>query len=182
MRLGVDVDGTIADIHKPLIEKISDKYRIQLSKDDITDWNWGPLIRSLGLTGSDCVDMTDEIWATQWSMVPLTDEHVVAAFSELKAKYTVDIVTSRMVESAVKKWLAQHEIRYDNFVLSKDKHELGYDFYVEDDPYLSAILPRGKVLFLYERPYNRNVPQGHNVIRFSSFADLPGLIYNQRSR
>ena len=91
-------------------------------------------------------------------------------------KHAVDIVTSRVVQSAVKKWLAQHKIPYDNFVLSKDKQELGYDFYVEDDPYLSEILPPGKVLFLYDPPYNRNVPQGPNVMRFSSFGDLPGLI------
>jgi uncharacterized HAD superfamily protein len=176
MRVGVDVDGTLANIHKPLIAKISDMYRIELSTNDITDWNWGPLIRRLGLTGSDCVDMTDEIWASQWSIIPLTDVDIVTALSSIKEKCTVDIVTSRVVESAVKKWLAQHKIPYDNFVLSKDKHELDYDFYVEDDPYLAEILPPGRIVFLYNRPYNRNVPQGENVVRFSSFGQLPGLI------
>lgn len=176
MRIAVDVDGTLADIHKPLVEKISDMNRIQLSTDDITDWNWGPIIRRLGLTSSDCVDMTDEIWTMQWRTIPLTDDHIVTALSSIQANCILDIVTSRMVENSVKQWLAHYKIPYDEFVLSKDKQELDYDLYVEDDPYLSEILPPGKTLFLYNRPYNRNVPQGVNTVKFSSFDELPGLI------
>lgn len=183
--IAVDIDGTLADIHRSLADKITRDYEVHLKKinaypyglEDISDWDFGPKIRKLGLKPKLCVDLLHDIWKEQWRYVPLMDLYVPETMSFLVKKYAaVDIVSSDERPDEIIKWLKLHSIKYRNFNKLNPEDKLKYDVLIEDNSALINKLNDSHLFLLKDRPYNRNVPQKDNVKRFNYFWEVPELL------
>ncbi len=171
----VDVDGTIADIHSIFCDHISAKFGTQFSVEDITGWGFEGKARELGLDTKSCIDLVHNLWLENWENVQFTDSSVKSVLAELKQDYTVDIVTATAVPEVLNKWILKNTVPHNNFIIHSNKHELDYDIYIEDNPNLHQSLDGNKILLLKDRPWNRNV-KGSNVIRFSKFDEIVGIL------
>lgn len=103
------------------------------------------------------------------------------ALQETGLDYQIDVVTAREgVDDQLQTWLADHGIRegaeYTDFVVSDDKHELPYNVYIDDNPWLAEALTaddyQDNVLLLYDRPYNQDVATA-NAVRVTTHAETP---------
>ncbi len=89
---------------------------------------------------------------------------------QLREHGKVDIVTSTLGgKEKAREWLDRHNIPYDRLVwvhggISKATLK-DYDVFVDDKPGLAAQIPSGKILLLYDQPWNRGMPDGLNVKR-----------------
>lgn len=95
-------------------------------------------------------------WEDYWYEIPTIEENVSEWTELLSADYTVDIVTNRAnVDEQVEKWLGMHDITYNRFRPfhhGKDKTELGYDVYIDDNP---NMVGDARLQYLFDRPLNQ---------------------------
>lgn len=172
----VDVDGTIADIHALFTKRVSDEFNTDFSVEDIKGWGFEGKAAELGLSTRACIDLLHKLWVDNWESVALLDASVGAVFNTLKQKYKIDIVTASAVPEIINKWIIKNNIPHDSFIAHGSKHELDYDFYIEDNPNLHDKLKPGQMLMLYDRPWNRKVPEKKNVVRFNKFNQVINIL------
>lgn len=186
LKIAVDVEGTLADIHKVFVDYVNIRFESKLKQlncypfisEDITRWDWGDKARSLGLSATDCVNLSGELWQTQSHLVPLTEDKLVRNLTELSKKYELHIVTARKIGAEqIKDWLADHRIPYKKFVYEMQKELLDYPIYIDDDPTLSERVSNShQVQLLYDRPWNANVGYKPNVFRVCDFGEAESLL------
>lgn len=181
----LDVDGTLADIHQPWLERVNRDYRQQLVEsgnypytfEDISDWDFGPKAKALGLGIKDCLGLVFSAWEHNWSDVRPVDPDVAKTANLLVRKYgAVDIVTANEMEDEILQWLSLYNISCRHFLSGGSKVKLQYRILVEDDPTLPDKISPEQTLLLRDRPWNRDVKERDNVIRFHYFRELPDLV------
>lgn len=173
-KITIDVDGTIADIHRMWAKKVSELYKTDFTLEDITDWNWGEKARSLGLTFDDCLNLYKRIWLDEWQSIPLTDPFVINTLNFLINEYDVDIVSAELIEEKIKSWLDYNSIPYKKVIFTDKKSELSYDVFIDDNPELTKKLQSNR-LIIYNRPWNINVNGFERILKFS---EAPEAIEN----
>lgn len=166
-RVGVDVDGVLADHVTALIPRMRAKYGIELRWEEATQWR-------LPLGDSDIVvefleAMTDLEWVAGIPAYP----DAAGAIRELASLAEVVIVTARPRAAAdtTINWLNRHGLPFYEFVcgIDADKNRQGLDLLIDD--YLGNILGflaegadigagvgtgvEGRIGVLLDRPWNR---------------------------
>jgi uncharacterized HAD superfamily protein len=65
-------------------------------------------------------------------------------------------------------------------VSATDKLNLDYSIYIDDSPHLAieAVKHPDKQILLANAPWNKNIKNSNNVIRFESWKEVPGLVKN----
>lgn len=181
----LDVDGTLADIHQPWLDRVNRDYRQQLVEsgnypytfEDISDWDFGPKAKALGLGIKDCLGLVFSAWETGWSSVPLVDPSVPETVESLVATYgAVDVVTANKRPGEIQQWLSLYHIPCRDFLQGKEDVKLQYKILIEDDPTLPDKISPEQTLLLRDRPWNRDVKERANVIRFNYSWELPDLV------
>ncbi len=172
----IDIDGTLADIHKLFAEKLSKEFNTSFSVEDITGWGFTGKAEILWLDTKYCVDLIHQLWTDNWKSVPLVDPLSIHILENLKSEYKIDIVTATAVPEVLKSWGFNKKIPHDNFIVHENKHELDYDIYIEDNPNLYDKLKPSQLLLLHDRPWNRHVGNKTNVIRFNKFDEIVGIL------
>jgi uncharacterized HAD superfamily protein len=183
-RICLDFDGTIAKTHDLTCHLFNWRFGTQVKPEDIDRFDfWED--RGLG----------KEFWAI-WDLMdsarlrlaaPPYDGHLAAVLQVWDMqKKNVNLVTCNE-ESArltILDWLQLHIFRGEPchpmkiFCLGRfggrRKLELAYDIYIDDHPVLAVEIVRhpGKMLYLADAPYNRDVPDGPQVRRFSSWRQV----------
>jgi len=169
MKIAVDVDGVLADIHTAVFQVLGLPYTWR----DVKRWDF---FEDLGIDKQDFWDAYRYVWDKRWDLIRLVDPDAVTVLQKLSKYHRIDIVTCRdknlMRGTAI--WLALKRIPYDNLVILPpkcDKSQLkDYDVIIDDNPELVKD-PR---LILFVRPWNEHVARG--VRRIYSFKDLYYLI------
>jgi uncharacterized HAD superfamily protein len=130
-RIGVDVDGVLADQISNVLPLVAERHGVDLSYEDITDWQ---------LPIGSSSDIKEEI------LRALADEAYVVAMpvhlgarnflDALSAVSEVTIVTARPNDArhATLEWLARNRLTYDHFINSKESEKglHGTDVLVDD--------------------------------------------------
>jgi uncharacterized HAD superfamily protein len=151
----------------------------RLKLDDLD--TWGSWVK-FGISKDQFFKLLDEAWE-EWEKVPPTEPGLAAKVAKLKPYGSLDIVTGRSsgtVEHA-KNWLAHHKIPYERFVRvpgMRDKVFLNYDVYIDDAPELMPLISRNPVMrgILYERPWNRYVPDLARIAKVGSWSEIPKVL------
>ena len=171
IKIAVDLDGTLADIHSYWIDKL---YRGKFTLEDITDWSTWPN----GITTSQFIEESDELWKNDWGHIPMveighyerSDFYWMLAF--LVDKYQIDIVTGRQINrKIINRWLHTHGIVFDNIIQTKGsdtKYELDYTYFVDDYPYLWMGLKDGQQHILFDRPWNQHIGPEKKLFRVNN--------------
>lgn len=112
LTIAVDVDGVLAEQVIPVLQRIKEKYGINLSKEQITEWEF-PIGNTDIKTEIELAEREEDFVK---SMLPLVG--CSEALSELARTFQVVVATSRdpMTDSWTKEWLNANGITYHRFI------------------------------------------------------------------
>jgi len=189
MRVGIDVDGTIADLINSVCiiynrERDSRKYPL-LTKDDWVDWDF-LFAERYGMSRNQMYRMMDRAWFEADEYMQLTEIDIPVQIQRLHDAYhSVHIVTSRrwVTHVPVVEWLQTQGIEYDGITFipdGVDKFDMPIDELIDDAPkfVVSAQIAKRKHLYLRDALYNRYIKEENlsHVTRVWSIREAVDLI------
>ncbi len=169
MKLVIDVDNTIAEIHRPIILE----YGLH-PKTRVTDYNF---FFNYG-SEKKFYKVYKKIWNEKTHKIRLTDKKIPHVLNELKKKGHAIVIASNRGNgledtiTSLKRWLQHHNIPYDYLFITNShavKFDLG-DLLVDDNPELVGI--NDNKLILFDRHYNRKHDTILRIKRFKELLDL----------
>lgn len=172
MRVALDVDGVLADVILPWLER-SNRLRSPLTKDQITTWDFW---KACGISQHDFYGELSDCWR-DWRTVPPTEGDLPGSTRDLSRLARVDIVTARerSTNRFVERWLDHHGISFDGYVSVGEgtlKAELDYDLFIDDSPInAESFVRKGRPVMLYAQPWNAGFPESRNVTRIRTLGD-----------
>jgi 5'(3')-deoxyribonucleotidase len=184
IKIGIDVEGVLADIHTLFLEEISKFYQIDAKLEEITDWEWEILTEKLK---EKCIDVgnlymkwSSEYWKKRWKEIPLIEKDSPSILKELRKTSKIYIVTHRKNIESVKKWLDYQGFEHDGLIYVQygvSKLEaVDVCLLVDDNPTLSTSANYRKKLLLYDRPWNREVKENDWIKRIYSLKEIQNFI------
>lgn len=136
LRLGIDIDGVVAEQNKPVIEYINATYGLSLTAADVRERN--PLFDGLDRTyveymrEAEAAAPDPETYYTQMELIPGAKH----ALERLATQYELVVITHRPEHALepTKQWLDSHEVPYDEFVFDvpSNKAEVNVDLLIDD--------------------------------------------------
>ncbi len=176
-KVAVDIDGTIADVHRVMLSEFNRKNGTDFSTYDIKDWGF----KSLGSSYAEMMPFYQDAWKNHHDQIPFVGK--ASMILELSKYYTVHFLTSRSndensitggTEKGLSEWLTLHGIDSIPVVLCPpevSKTEFGYQIYIDDSPMFAKDIEKsrtsgeGRILLLIDKPYNRDTRTGSNIVR-----------------
>ncbi|NLT34354.1 MAG: hypothetical protein GXX83_00420 [Gaiellales bacterium] len=160
MRIGVDIDGVLADHVRGILPRIEAKYGLRLNYEDLSAWRYAVGESDMLLEIMEA--MEDPEWVTALPVY----EGVAQGLAGLRELGRVSIVTARP-EGAVQAtlaWLEGNQLAFDEFIRCEnaDKPAQAIDVLVDDHlPNVCDFVVRGNgVGVLLDRPWNREGREG----------------------
>jgi len=155
LRIGLDVDGVLADVIQSWIT-YNNKIRSTILKSEILEWDFW---KNFQINKFDFYKELSMCWSS-WENIPPTEHDISLATTELSKLGTVDIVTAReeSTHANVKNWLRSKKVTYNNYVgvlEGIEKTKLDYDIFIDDSPInAKSMLDGDKSVILYTQPWN----------------------------
>jgi len=179
LKIGVDLDGVLAESMLVWCERANKEFGTRLSMEDLDSWSsW----KKFPISKDDFYRILDESW-DEWQKIPPTEPEIAEKVARIEKFGNLDIVTGRSKRTveAARCWVDNQNIRYRNFVRVlgwRDKIFLDYDVYVDDAPDLMPLISRSPRAWgvLYERPWNRSVGDMPRVLKAKSWRQVPALL------
>jgi 5'(3')-deoxyribonucleotidase len=171
MRIGVDVDGVLADLSNAACNVWNDwhpdkpmRYEDWKSWDMYLFWNMGK---------REFYRMLDTAWL-RWGSMPLMEPDVAKTMLKLRARHYVHIITSRSrgTHAYVAAWLDENHIYYDalTFIEGHEKFSMPIDVLIDDNPWQVNQVPADKILYLRDHLWNSGLG-GERVERVGSLQE-----------
>ena len=160
LRIGLDLDGVLADVMSAWLELTNPGRLAPLSKSDMNGWDFWA---NHGIKKREFYAQLDACWDS-WLSIPPTEPdlaHKTGMLSDMAS--SLDIVTARSLATNrhVKEWLSHYDIKYDQYVSVASgwmKADLEYDVFIDDSPInAAAFAKRGKKVVVYDQPWNADV-------------------------
>jgi 5'(3')-deoxyribonucleotidase len=155
LRIGLDVDGVLADVIQSWLS-YNNNIRSTILKSEISEWDFW---KKFHINKFDFYKELSVCWSS-WEKIPATENDISSATADLSKLGTVDIVTAREESTHVhvKNWLRSKNITYNNYVgvlEGIEKTKLDYDIFIDDSPInAKSMLDGGKSVLLYTQPWN----------------------------
>ncbi len=178
MRLGIDLDGVVADFNAGWIRLHRDEFGSELRPEMVTTWD-GP--HELG----GFADMRAFWrWAQGNEDRPSIFRHLdpypdaIATLHRLdRAGHDVVIITAKpaWARTDTFRWLADHELPTAEVHMIDRKHTVACDVYLDDGPRVLPPLVRlrpSALVCRFVRPWNRPVDGAVDVESWSEFHDV----------
>jgi 5'(3')-deoxyribonucleotidase len=178
-RIALDLDGVLAESMLVWCERANKEFGTTLKMADLDGWSaW----KKFDISKDDFYRILDESWE-DWKQVPPTERRLASKVAQIQKFGDIDVVTgrSKRTEQAAISWIEHQKIRYHHFVRVagwRDKLVLNYDVYIDDAPDLMPLVSQSPLSWaiLYNRPWNRSVPNMRKVLRADSWKQVPGLL------
>ena len=112
LKIAIDVDGVLADMHTPCFQLLG----LKLTSDDVKRWDF---FEDLQIDRRQFWETYKRLWKEHYEMIPLIEEEAATIIAKLREKFEVHIVTSRPEEtySGTILWLKYRGITYDKIIL-----------------------------------------------------------------
>lgn len=159
MRLGIDMDGVIADFNSGWVARYNDEHHASVDLDDIDHWDAIPGLTHFRHMG--------EFW--RWasdldgaSLFRHLDPYpgAIEALERLSRDHEIVIVTTKpgFAVHDTYEWIAEHRVPTTEVHITDEKWTVPCDVYLDDGPHnlrdLLAHRPQALVC-RYVRPWNR---------------------------
>ena len=149
MRIGIDIDGTLAE---PM-EILCNMYGIEIPDK----WNY---FKTIGESEKFYNDFKF-VWEYKWKLIPLIEHDSPNMVDKiLNLGHSVDIITAGYGEFK-QKWLKMHKFQYGNIIDVEhgiDKAKYNYDVFIDDSPpNFNAFVKAGKTCAVFDRPWNTDI-------------------------
>jgi 5'(3')-deoxyribonucleotidase len=176
LRLGVDLDGVVADFNRGWMSRYNREFGAGLTPDLIQRWD--------GLAEATHFDHMGAFW--HWARggdgpsifrdLPLI-EGAAAALGELAAKHNIVIITAkpRWAIHDTFAWLADNKIPTREVHIISKKYEVACDVYVEDSPHQLETLIANRpdaIVFRFVRPWNWPIGGAHDITTWPQLTAL----------
>jgi len=178
LAIALDLENTIMDTNSFLLQKIYEIEGKKYTLEDINHWDF----RVIGIDITRYIFLTKEGLKNPEAILPTEPDLDEKLGKIIEMGYEIDILTARQdSEEEIKRWLAYHKIPYRYFRKTNHMGESklpylisNYIAAVDDNPNLAEEINEGLnlFLFLYDRPWNRNVREKRNVIRVRNFEEV----------
>lgn len=188
MRLGIDLDGVVADFNKGWIDQYNADFGTAIPLDAVTTWDGiTPLTHFTDMDGF-------WEWAKDFGNGSLfrnleTYAGAIPTLRRLADRHEIIIITAKpdWAVPDTLAWLADHEIptREVHVVdLHAPKWRVPADAYLDDSPTHISAIHRHRpeaAMCRYVRPWNRAHPGVHDVHDWGQFEELVAVLTNTRS-
>ncbi len=179
LRLGIDLDGVVADFNGGWIARYNDDFGASLHPDQVVGWDG---LHALTAFGS----MADFwAWARGAGRSVFRDLHPIPGAIEslrtLAADHRIAIITARYdwAISDTLAWIADHGILAREVHFVADKTSVGCDVYLDDAPHQLVALTRAHPTATVCRrvaAYNRPVPGTTDVHTWDEFCHIVATV------
>lgn len=160
IKLGVDIDGVIADQVTNLLPLINRQFNLSLEYNDITEWR-----KKIGNT-----DIAELIISIQRDSSFIIDLPIIKDSSKilniLKSEYEINLLTAREVitKNSTINWLNKMKIPYDNIYNLKEGDKSLIDVRILIDDYQNNIINYLKskpksIGILFRQPWNNDLSE-----------------------
>lgn len=173
MRLGIDLDGVVADFNGGWTRLYNEQYGTNLTGDSVTRWNHIPDLTHFRHMGEFWR------WAANLDGVSLfrdldTFPGAVDALRELAVDHDIVIVTTKpgFAVNDTHAWIAEKQIPTTEVHITEDKWEVDCDVFLDDGPHILPGLVAGRpdsVVCRYVRPWNHPVAGAVDVEDWPAF-------------
>lgn len=162
MKIAVDLDGTLADLHKAMNE-LSDHF------DDDSFLSWEKEDDELFRYEA------RRVWNDHWDSIEPTEPNVNQKTEALNYTHDVDIVTNCVANrDVILSWLDKHSVVYDDLVMARKtgrrKRNLEYDVYVDDKPGMVGTVD---CQYVPMRPWNETIRTGDDDTHYRRLSETP---------
>lgn len=189
VRLGIDIDGVLANFDIQYRRLLKSRFGIILARRDVTRFNIPELV---GLSQKDSEKIIEEFRERRlWENLSLV-RGVLPFIKYINANCSVTVVTSRPLElkEMTEKWLARKKIRYERLMLTAggskwtafEKTAGKPDYFIEDClEYALSLADKGIQVLLLDCPWNRGPVKHPNIKRMAGFDEIVRVL-NKKKR
>ncbi len=182
MRLGIDLDGVVADFNTGWMTRYNAEHGTNLTPDQITEWG--------GMIPLTHFESINEFW--RWARNgdgPGLFRHLpvlpgsVEALKRLSKHHQIVIITTkpRWANAETFSWIGDNAIPTREVHITGRKWHIDCDMYLDDGPHnLEALVEHrsDRVVCRYVQPWNRPMP---GVVDVNSWEAFEGLIDRRTS-
>jgi 5'(3')-deoxyribonucleotidase len=173
MRLGIDLDGVVADFNGGWTRFYNRQYGTELSAASVTSWNHIPDLthfRHMGEFWQWAADLDGASLFRHLEAFP----GAVEALEKLADEHDVVIVTTKpdFAVHDTYEWIAEKRLPTTEVHITEHKWEVDCHIYLDDGPHVLSGLVRRRPLSLvcrYVRPWNRPVQGAVDVEDWDDF-------------
>ena len=181
MIFGFDLDGCVINFASVLLKTVNELYDAKYTLSNITHYNLHYCLNITEEEEDNAVNIALKKW-TEWKPYPGVLEFIEKYYK--KTNNTVYFITSRQEEYRnqtldwIDSYLDCHVIC--QLIMNKDKvkeaHKRYITHFIEDKPTTAKYLADSNIIvFLPNRPWNQNMEQHKNTIRFDSYDEIKGI-------
>ncbi|OGO08869.1 MAG: hypothetical protein A2Y61_06160 [Chloroflexi bacterium RBG_13_60_13] len=176
MKIGVDIDGVVANFVAGFIPLVKERYGLTLRERDIYVHD---LYLVVGIPVQEGMELVRQTIRCDLEPYP----GAIQGLARLRQKHEVTLVTARPEEmvGVTEKWLARRKIPYDRLLHfkegSKYENEYAFDVFV-DDHLREAFGFVGRVphIIIFDRPWNRTFNVAGLFTRARNWRELVSLV------
>lgn len=176
LRLGIDLDGVVADFNRGWMTRYNTEFEADLTPDLVDRWD--------GLADLTHFEHMGQFW--RWARggdgpsifrdLPLIDG-AQAGLEELARNHDIVIITAKpnWAVADTFAWLADARIPTREVHITSKKHEVDCNVYVEDSPHQLKTIVKARpnaLVLRFVRAWNRPVPGTHDVESWSELTEL----------
>lgn len=178
MRLGIDLDGVIADFNAGWMKLHAEEFGTELRPDMVDSWD------CLHRLGGFADVRAFWRWASPKDHRPSIFRHLdpypdaIASLRSLaEGGHQVVIVTTkpRWARSDTLRWIAEHDLPTDEVHIDDRKSDIDCDVYLDDAPHVLAELLEHRpdaVVCRFVRPWNRPLDGAVDIADWDEFLRL----------
>jgi uncharacterized HAD superfamily protein len=176
LKIGVDLDNTLADTIPIWTKLLKEKYGIELNHSEITEYD---LVYHVPMTDEEVQNTFREVWSDHPAVPPNPGDPrgVLEAISKDHDLFIVTATVAKKEE--VDQWLDRNGIKHKGLVMvrSSEKLNSGVDVIIDDNPKVIDLFARaGKMVILYDRPWNKKVRREKNVVRVKDWSEVTNAL------
>lgn len=173
MKIGIDIDGVIADFVTSFRAIIKEKFDLEFGYEDIREHD---LYKVLGIGEQEAVELIISTFDYNLNTQP----DAIESIRKLSKDHEIVLITARPkeVEDITKKWLKEKGIEYNKLIIVTEgnKHlteKEGFDVIIDD--HLKEIIrwtQKVPLVLVYNHPWNKSLNIKNNFERVYSWEDI----------